>query len=312
MRKRAAIAKPEIPQYPLEGFRPVHRQEEETADFGYNTLDKTLMIPGFELYSSVGLKSSMGPLKSTFYRISITICGTVEVQLGLEHFVHRPGTVGFTALNQVFSKKNISDDLFGYYILFNPGFLSDLVPAGRITEEFPFFDYNGVAFFQLDASEINQAEQFVLTMNNELRQARPGREKAITLYLYLLLLEMKRSYDRQQLHVVTGVKDASYLVTRFQKLVSKHFLEQRKVTDYATMLGVTANHLNRVVKEVTGHTASDSITEMLVREARAVLKYTDASVAAIGYQLNFSDPAAFSRFFKKETGTTPQAFRENV
>jgi len=174
---------------------------------------------------------------------------------------------------------------------------------------FPFFDYSGVPIFQLDVAEMQRVEQFVLLMNDELHTLKAGREKAIQMYLYLLLLESKRSYERQQLGILPVTKDNSYLATKFLKLVSEHFHTCRTVTEYADRLAVTANHLNRVVKEVTGNTASDAIAEMLLQEAKAVLRYTDASVSEIGYQLNFSDPAAFSRFFKKRAGITPLEFR---
>ena len=51
---------------------------------------------------------------------------------------------------------------------------------------------------------------------------------------------------------------------------------------------------------------------MLVQEAKAVLKYTNASVSEIAYQLKFSEPAAFNRFFKKMTGETPMIYRKNA
>jgi len=264
------------------------------------------------LYSSRGLKPSLGPLKSAFYRISITITGHVDIQIGLQHFKHQPRTMSFTWPNQVFSKSNISADTFGYYLLFNEDFLNELIPSAKIPTEFPFFDYTGTPLFQLAPDEINRVEPFILKMNEELKENRPGNEKAIRLYLYLLLLEAKRSYERQQLHAPVNADDNGYLVSHFQKLVSRHFLLKRKVTDYASLLAVSANHLNRTVKEVTGKTASESIAEMLVQEAKAVLKYTNASVSEIAYQLKFSEPAAFNRFFKKMTGETPMIYRKNA
>ncbi|MBO9202209.1 MULTISPECIES: helix-turn-helix domain-containing protein [Niastella] len=312
MGKKATSDSAAIPQYVLKGFRGLHRQEDDTTDFGYNNLDTIHPIAGFELYSSRGLKPSLGPLKSAFYRISITITGQVDMQLGLEHFKHQPRTMSFTWPNQVFSKSNISADAFGYYLLFNEDFLNDLVPAANIPREFPFFDYSGKPLFQLAPEEIDRVQQFVLNMNEELKANRPGKEKAVRMYLYLLLLEAKRSYERQQLHVSADTGDTVYLVSHFQKLVSRHFLLKRKVTDYASLLAVSANHLNRTVKDVTGKTASESIADMLVQEAKAVLKYTEATVSEIAYQLNFSEPAAFNRFFKKMTGETPLYFRKNA
>jgi AraC family transcriptional regulator, transcriptional activator of pobA len=296
-----------IPNYPLKGFRQVHRQEQETSNFGYNQLSNIQPIAGFELYSSSGLKPAVGPLKSAFYRISITISGSVDMQIGLQHFKHQPCTISFTYPNQVFSKWNISADAFGYYILFDPEFLIGLVPS--VSAEFPFFDFNGHPCFQLTKDEISRVQEFVLKINDELHANNTGRGKAVQMYLYLLLLEAKRSYERQQFQPGS---DTEYLVSRFQKLVGRHFLEKRKVTEYASLLSVTANHLNRVVKEATGKTASDAIALMLLQEAKALLKYTDASVAEIAYQLNFSEPGAFNRFFKKGSGHTPLDYRKNA
>jgi AraC family transcriptional regulator, transcriptional activator of pobA len=312
MSKKQSTKSPTIPQYPLKGFRKQHRHEDELSNFGYNNLAAIQPIDGFELFSSKGVRPHMGPLKSAFYRVSICIKGNVDIQVGLEKFKHKAGGLAFTWPNQVFWKGNISADAFGYYVLFNADFLNELIPSAKMAEEFPFLDYNGTPVFYLAPEELQQIEHFVLKMNEELHGNRPGREKAIRMYLYLLLLEAKRSYERQQLHISTQHNDSAYLVSRYQKLVSQHFLLQRKVADYAQQLAITPNHLNRVVKEVTGKTASDAISDMLAQEAKAVLKYTDASIAEIAYQLNFSEPASFNRFFKKMTGETPLAFRQRA
>jgi AraC-like DNA-binding protein len=308
----AKINKPEIPQYVLNDFRHLHRKEDDTSDFGYNNLEAAKRIPGFEVYSSEGLRPAVGPLKSDFYRISITLSGSVDVQLGLEKFQHRAGTLSFTFPGQVFSKDNISADTFGYYILFNANFLEDIIPAGKIPVEFPFFDYSGVPFIQLEKSAITAVADFVGKMNEELRHHKPGCDKAVRMYLYLLLLEVKRSYVAQELHLTATDTRNTYLVPRFKKLVSQHFLAKKKVADYAALLGVTPNHLNRTVKEVTGHTASAAIADMLIQEAKAVLRYTDTAISEISWQLNFSDPAGFNRFFREQTGQTPLSYRKNA
>jgi AraC-like DNA-binding protein len=303
--------KADIPSFKLENFRPQHRQPVASTAFGYNQLDAALAIPGFEIYSSEGIKPVLGPIKSAFYRISITISGGVDVQLGLEKFTQRPGTLCFTFPNQVFCKSNVQPGTFGYYILFNPGFLDTLIPSAQLQTTFHFFDYSGVPFIQLSPEEIGRVEEFVLRLNDEIQHAQPGKEAAVKMYLYLLLLEVKRSYERQQLHV-QAPGDQHYLVSRFRKLVSQHFLTRRKVADYAALLAVTPNHLNRTIKTATDTTASEAITDMLAQEAKALLRHTDASMAEIAYRLNFSDPASFNRFFKRASGQTPLQFREHA
>jgi AraC family transcriptional regulator, transcriptional activator of pobA len=299
----------DIPQYNLNNFRKIHRRDDVTSAFGYNQLAFSKRITGFEIYSREGLVSDVGPLKSEFYRISITVTGTLDMQIGLDHYKHLPATLAFTFPNQIFSKSNISEDASGYYILFNDDFLND-INADNIANIFPFFNLSGCPVFQISNDELKGVLTLVMRIDKELQGEKSGREKAIKMYLYLLLLEAKRSYERQNKGNVDLPLSENYkLVNRYRKLVAQHFLSKRMVNDYAEMLGVSANHLNKTIKENTGQTASGAIREMLLQEAKALLRYSDNSVAEIAYRLDFSDPASFNRFFKALTNETPLVFR---
>lgn len=317
MNRKTTNARParrEIPRYRLEASRRLHRAETSSSDFGNNRPDLVKPIKGFELYSSEGMvvHRCSWPIKSEFYRVTIIIRWTVDVQIGLENY--RPGSrnVFFTFPNEIFSKSNVSEDALGYYVLFDQDFLNDLIPPARMADEFPFFSFSGVPLFQMSEEEIARTEEIVLKLNDELHGEKPAREKAARLHLYLLLLEAKRSYERQRLGEYPSQSEGHVLVSKYRKLVNEHFLTKRRVADYASMLNVTPNHLNRTIKKTADETASSMITEMLVQEAKALLKCTELSVAEIAYKLNFSEPAAFNRFFKKTTGTTPHGFRSEA
>ncbi|MBV7530911.1 helix-turn-helix domain-containing protein [Chitinophaga sp. sic0106] len=301
-----------LPHYTLANFRHLHREPDDSSSFGYNNISPEKKIKGFEIYSSEGLVPAVGPLKSDFYRMSITLSGGVDVQLGLEQFRHQPGTISFTYPGQVFSKSNIQPETFGYYALFEADFLGSFLPPDQFQEEFPFFNVNGQLFIQLTTEEITQVAAFVARINEEVQEVKAGRENAVRMYFYLLLLEIKRSYIAQGLHLTHTDTRTGYLIPKFHKLVSQYFLQKRKVADYAAMLGVTPNHLNRTIKDATGHTASEAISTMLIRESKALLRYTDDTISQISFQLDFSDPASFTRFFREQTGRTPLDFRKNA
>ena len=303
--------KTDIPLYDLVKFRHVHREVTDSA-FGYDNLDPAYRVPGFELYSSKGLIGSVGPLRSDFYRMSITCQGTLDMQIGLEHYQHQPGTVSFTYPNQVFAKNNITAGTFGYYMLFSHTFLDELLPSVKFADEFPFYAFSGSPVFTLNENELAKVVELVLQINNELRQVQTEKVKAVQLYLYLILLEAKRSYQRQQLPLETNANDRNQLVSGFIRLVGRHYLTLRQVSDYADLLAVTPNNLNRAVKIITGKTASDTIKEMLLLEAKSLLKYTGQTVGEIAYHLSFSDPASFNRFFKSGTGETPLSYRNRA
>jgi AraC-like DNA-binding protein len=299
----------QIPSYDLEHFRHVHRAEIEfPAEFGCNSLPANRYVPGFQLYSSWGLVHSVGPLRSEFYRISFTVSGTLNMQIGLESFQHLPRTVAVTYPNQIFSKQ-VAADTFGYYLLFTAGFLESLLPASKLSLEFPFLGAASVPVFQLTESELTACIKLIREMDAEIRGDRDGRARALQLYLHLLLLEIHRGYLRQGFDRHTLIPPENVLVSRFHQLVDTHFLKYRRVTDYAALLAVSADHLNKVVKEITGITAAQSIRKMLAQEAKLLLLNTESTVAEIAYQLEYIDPAAFNRFFTRETGETPMSYR---
>lgn len=91
-----------------------------------------------------------------------------------------------------------------------------------------------------------------------------------------------------------------------------HSLKLRTANDYAEQLSIHPNHLNRAVKEVTGKTITEHISERVVREARALLLHTDWSVAEIAYSLGFENPPYFNNFFKKQTDLTPNSVRKAI
>jgi AraC family transcriptional activator of pobA len=48
----------------------------------------------------------------------------------------------------------------------------------------------------------------------------------------------------------------------------------------------------------------------MLEAARRDLVFTPTPIQGIAYSLGFSDPAYFNRFFRRQTGTTPGAYRD--
>lgn len=92
-------------------------------------------------------------------------------------------------------------------------------------------------------------------------------------------------------------------------LIHRHLRSHKPAAFYAAELGISPTHLNRIVKAETGRGAHELIARRLMEEAKRELVFTFGSVQEIGYRLGFSDPAYFSRFFLKQTGETPRAWR---
>jgi AraC-like DNA-binding protein len=80
--------------------------------------------------------------------------------------------------------------------------------------------------------------------------------------------------------------------------------------EYAALLYVTPNNLNMLCKQLLGKAAGEVIRDRILLEAKRLLVNVDISIAEIAYKLSFTDHAHFTKFFKKETGETPDEFRK--
>ena len=74
---------------------------------------------------------------------------------------------------------------------------------------------------------------------------------------------------------------------------------------YADKLAMTPDRLNDHVKRATGVTAGHLIRQRVLTEAKRQLVFTSAPIHEIAYDLAFSDPSHFTRFFRKQTGINP-------
>lgn len=299
----------EIKSYRLDNrYLFIHKEATTDSDFGLDNTSE-LIDKGFGLYSSARVKDRIGPLKSEFYRLAICRRGFVNVDCGLETFTHQRNTIHFNFPSQLFSLYDKSEDMFAYYILFTEKFIEDILPLKNIQQQFPFLDYDGVPFFQLTESEAAEIEDLFFKIDNEIKRNDKNIKRTIQLYINLILIVANRSYQRQNLSKKVDPKKDITVVTRYKKLVSQHFITKRNVSDYAKMIAITPNHLSKLVKEQTGKTASSFIEEMLLMEAKALLRHTELSVSEIAYQLDFTDPSHFNKFFKKGTEATPLQYR---
>lgn len=95
----------------------------------------------------------------------------------------------------------------------------------------------------------------------------------------------------------------------FRKLLHTHFREMKKVRSYAEKLCISEKSLNELVKKRTGKSASAIIYGQLIMEAKRLLN-TGISIKETAFQLNFDDPAHFSKFFKVNTGISPSDFQK--
>ncbi|MFZ9504994.1 MAG: helix-turn-helix domain-containing protein, partial [Cyclobacteriaceae bacterium] len=64
------------------------------------------------------------------------------------------------------------------------------------------------------------------------------------------------------------------------------------------------------VKENTGKTTSQLISDRLLQESKILLSQSRWNVSEIAFALGFNEVTHFNNFFKKNTQTSPMRFRK--
>ncbi|MEU6074248.1 AraC family transcriptional regulator [Micromonospora sp. NPDC047074] len=123
--------------------------------------------------------------------------------------------------------------------------------------------------------------------------------------LAVLLLRLSLLPGRS--HPATRTEAATF--HRLCREVERGYQHTRRVEDYAAQLGCSVRTLTRACLSVTGRSAKQVVDERVALQASRLLAATDEPIARIGRLLGFTEPTNFGRFFTREVGMSPGAFR---
>lgn len=97
----------------------------------------------------------------------------------------------------------------------------------------------------------------------------------------------------------------------FVQLAMENYTKEHSVSYYAKRLNITLQHFCYVIKKVSGRTALDILSNIIIMDAKAQLKSTDLPVKKIAFALGFDNLSFFNKYFRQHVGMTPQEYRES-
>lgn len=146
----------------------------------------------------------------------------------------------------------------------------------------------------------------------EMTGGRVGRSLLVEAALTALLVHAWRA-ARLSAGSGSGARGPrTALVARYRDLIEAHCRDGWGVARFAAELGVTPGRLRAACMAVTGHPPIDLLHERLLAEAKRSLLYSDLGVAEVAFDLGFTDPAYFNRFFTSRVGCSPGRFRQGA
>lgn len=196
---------------------------------------------------------------------------------------------------------SFSTDIEGYILTFASPLLQ-VLPAGLMDD----FLRAGQLPVGADGDYLDWIFHLIST---EHQQNQVAREPVLHSLLTLLIAWVTRQAGLKERAAVAPAERGVEYLQAFTTLVDQHFREHWSIARYASQIGINSNRLNLICRNHAGQSALQIINERLLLESKRCLTYTDMTISEVSDSLGFSEPAYFSRFFKKIYGISPRDYR---
>lgn len=229
---------------------------------------------------------------------TVTIDGTNFIVDHTQIIIIKPHCINSIKLNK---------EAVGKLICFTEDFFS-LRYNNNVLYHFSFLETAAQKAVFLDEKQLIYWNTLLYLISNEFELQKMESEKAIRSYLNIVLIELDRLH--KPIKIRRFHTPAHEKVWHFQKLTEKYFSIHKLPSEYAKMLFISTNYLNKICKKIMSQTAGDLIRKQVIIEAQRMLHYTNDTISEIAGKLGFEHVSYFITFFKKHTGKTPEEFRK--
>lgn len=206
-----------------------------------------------------------------------------------------------------------SDSHSGVYCIFNKEFFHHF---GNI-DSYQMFQPEGDNVIELTEELYHEIESVFEKMDRAFRSDYQHKYDKIR-NLIFEVLHSANEVSAKETRINKHDAAASRLTRSFLELLERQFpIEMknqhvllRNAADFAHILAIHENYLNRVLKKTMGSTTTQLIQQRFLQEARVLIRHSSIDISEIAYLLGFREISHFSNFFKKNEGLSPLQYRK--
>jgi len=254
------------------------------------------------------MKDFVPPVRTTTHSFIFITEGEANLAVGNQNYHIKKNEGIFVPIGQVFSFNN-KDQNKGYICNFSNDIIAQKIGDKDFYKEFEFLTIWGQPLISLDATTAS----FVLSLLNRLyiEYTNQGLKRMLLLQAYFIALLCELDAADNSISSVE-TSQALTLSNQFKVLLYQYIKEKHSVKDYASLLNISPNYLNKILKQTTGKSTNTWIQEVLILEAKTLLAQTNLTIKEIVLELGNLDPSYFRRMFKKHTKLSPSQYKSKA
>lgn len=249
--------------------------------------------------------------RKNFYKISLII-GKNKVHYADKISVIEDQALFFANPQIPYNWEQIDENQTGFFCIFTEAFFNQF---GNL-KEYPLFQPGGNPIVPISMELAESLKTVYLKMFDEINSDYAFKYDVLRNLVFEIIHQALKTQT-----VTTSLYSKSNATIRvsslFLELLERQFpiesisqqINFRSPSEFASQLNVHVNHLNKALKETTGKTTSQIISERIVQEAMILLKQTNWNINEIAWCLGFEELSHFINFFKKNVQLSPKTYR---
>jgi AraC-like DNA-binding protein len=187
-------------------------------------------------------------------------------------------------------------------IMSNLPFLQQIYPVHDSDSE--HMDFNGI-ISHLPDDVLKEILSSLSKITREVNTRRPGHHILITLLFMEIVLTLSRYYPEEK------PDDPKWTLNKVIGFMKCHYAERINVETLAKFSGMSASNLFRKFNTLFGIGPAEYLTDLRVRQAVAMLKNRDLTLASIAQECGFCDASHLWKALKRTVHQNPGEIRKN-
>ena len=246
--------------------------------------------------------------KGDTHCVYLVTAGSLNIAKGIHKYCLKEGDCLVVPAYHISSIESVEALLKGYFLSFSPGLLNNKSGFQNGFNTFNCLTPYANSYFPnsfINPFMVNLLKRLSIEYESN------GLQKPNLVGSYLTALFYEFEYQHND-NTSVKVNQHQNITFQFKEHLFRNVKRLHRTSDYADLIGITPNHLNKVLKRTTGKSPIAWINETLILESKVLLDETGLSISEIAAKIGIYEPSYFTRLFKKVTQQTPKAYRNRL
>ena len=238
--------------------------------------------------------------------------GSLEVQIDYKPYNITANTIIIVMPTHIVQSIRVSPDFKCFMLAASRSFLERPDPI-HDSPEIVYMKIRKNPIIQCTKEEMKLLEKCLNILQDNIKLTSHKLQRMLLINnLQNFLIELANIfYQQEEYFAPPTLSRKEGLFSAFLRLLIANCRKEHAVSFYSEKLFITPQYLSLILKEQTGKSANKWIDDVLIQEAKILLKAPQATVQQVADLLHFSNQSTFGKFFKKHVGISPMEYRKS-